>query len=118
MIAAQARAEKYLKNNHIHKERKVSSRQASKYLVQQELLPTVCYTVDPQPIKNHLDKMVLAVGEYAQNRDTFLYQITLQLSKTLGVPFVAVPGHHGSFMDDAENWASAIDRIVKERFKS
>lgn len=117
MIKAQLKAEKYLKSNHISKERKVSSKQASKYLIQQELLPIVSYDVEFKSLKNSLNKVVLAVGDYAKSNDTFLYQIVLRLSKILNVPYVVVPGHHGSFMDDTENWAEIINQIIKKYFE-
>lgn len=117
LIKAQFTAERYLKINNIEKQIKVPSKLASKYLIQQELLPVVTYEFDEDDIEKHLNKVVLAVGDYAKNNNTFLYQIVESISKTLGVTYVVVPGHHGSFMDDEENWAKAINQIIAEHFE-
>lgn len=117
LIKAQLKAEKYLKSQHIKKELKVPSKQASKYLIQQELLPLVSYEPDRNSLESHTGKLVLAVGDYAKSNNTFLYQIVEQLSESAGIPYLIFPGHHGSYMDDAENWAKAVDRTIKEYFE-
>lgn len=117
MVRAQLSAESYLKKNRIGKERMVSSKQASKYLIQQELLPVVRYDVDVGTLKNERAKIVFAVGEYAERRHTFLYQVAARLSELSGAPCAVVPGHHGSFMDDPEHWAEAVEKIILNHFK-
>ena len=117
LISAQLSAEKYLKKRGIVKEKKVSSRQASRYLIQQELLPVIEYEADTDSMKR--EKTVLAVGDYAVNNHTFLFQIIEQLSKGTGIPYVIVPGHHGSFMDDFGTHGSTanLDRFINDRVK-
>lgn len=116
MIRAQLKAERYLKKNHISKEKKVTSRQASEYLIRQELLPVVLYEADHDCLRRERDKAVLAVGTYAKENGTFLYEAASQLSKKTGIPCESVPGHHGSFMDEPEQWAERVRQIIHKYF--
>lgn len=83
LIKAQFEAERYLKINNVEKQIKVPTKLASKYLIQQELLPITTYEIDEYSIKKNLNKVVLAVGDYAKNNDTFLYQIVESIKKTI-----------------------------------
>ena len=116
MIRAQLKAEIYLKQNHISKEKKVTSRQASEYLIRQELLPVVLYEADHDCLRKERDKAVLAVGTYAKENGTFLYEAAAHLSKKTGIPCESVPGHHGSFMDEPEQWADRVKQIIHKYF--
>ena len=116
MIMAQLKAEKYLKQNHISKEKRVTSKQASEYLIRQELLPVVGYEADYDSLRKERNKAVFAVGTYAKENNTFLYGIAEKLSEMTGIPCETVPGHHGSFMDAPEQWADRIRQIIQKYF--
>ncbi|MFR3792579.1 MAG: alpha/beta fold hydrolase [Blautia massiliensis (ex Durand et al. 2017)] len=116
MIRAQLRAERYLKQHGVPKKQTVPAQQASRYLIRQELLPVVRYDVDYDSLARAGGKAVFAVGEYAKAHGTFLYRAAEQLSARSGLPCVTVPGHHGSFMDDAPAWADRIRAITADYF--
>ena len=82
-------------------------------LIRQELLPITEYVLDIDYLAQNKDKILLAIGTYAKEHDTFLYQIAREMSKQINKPYVLVPGHHGSFMDDAANWANRLDELVR-----
>lgn len=109
MIAAQMCALKYLKAEPpVNGKSEISSKEASKYLVRQELVPVTHYLPDLVMLKNNADKCVIAIGTFAEKHNTFLYQCSLGLANGLGKEYVRVPGHHASFMDDTDAWASCI----------
>ena len=113
MIKAQLTAEKYLKQElKLQKKERIPSRKASKYLIQQELLPITEYKPDINILTERKEKVLLAVGSYAKEHNTFVFQIARQLSEQIHRPYVIVPGHHGSFMDEPERWAMRMEELI------
>ncbi|MEW9094206.1 MAG: alpha/beta hydrolase [Clostridiaceae bacterium] len=113
MIKAQIKATKYLKNElKTKEEKKIASKDASKFLIRQELLPITNYDVDIESLKKHSNKIVVAVGDYAKTKESFLYNISVNLANVLNSKLVIVPGHHGSFMDNEKEWAKALNNII------
>ena len=114
MIKAQMSAEKHLKKNSlVPKKDRIPSKQASLYLIRQELLPVTDYEPDIGFMADNKDKILLAVGSYAKEHNTFLFQIVKQLSEQIGKPYVLVPGHHGSFMDDIEHLSIRLNELIQ-----
>ena len=114
MISAQLSAQKYVKPEQSQRDdERIPSKQASQYLIRQELLPVTEYELDFDYFLKINTPVVIAVGTYAQQHNTFLYQIGEQLCNRLNSTCTLLPGHHGSFMDDAVNWAVEIVEIIE-----
>ena len=113
MTTAQRRVLRYLRIEPKHPgEKRIPSRLVTKFLIEQELIKVTDYNPDIQFIKSHKDKYILAVGTYAVQNNTFLFQISKHFSELIDKPFVVVPGHHGSFMDDSSNWSKCLSSII------
>ena len=115
MISAQLSAQKYVKQEQSQRDdERIPSKQATQYLIRQELLPVTEYELDFDCFLEITKPVVIAVGTYAQQHNTFLYQIGEQLCNRLNRTCALLPGHHGSFMDDAVNWAVEIVKIIEK----
>lgn len=113
MIKSQMKAMKYLKNEpKLPHEKRISSKLASKFLIEQELIKVTQYQPDISFIKENKQKYILAVGSYAQQHNSFLYKISQSLSELMDKPYVVVSGHHGSFMDDTKAWGDSIRKFI------
>lgn len=113
LISSQMKALKYLKTEpKCEKEIRIPSKAASKYLIEQELIPVTDYELDIEFIKDHKNQIHIAVGRYAQEHQTFLYKVADQLCKLTELSMITLPGHHGSFMDDQKAWALALRNIM------
>lgn len=113
MTMAQRRALRYLKGEPKNSgEKRIPSKSATKFFIEQELIKVTDYNPDIEFIKNHKDKYIIAVGTYAVQNNTFLFQISKHFSELIDKPFVVVPGHHGSFMDDISNWAKCLFSMI------
>lgn len=113
MIAAQMAAMKHLRGEPKEPNMpRIPSKLASKYLIEQELLPVTNYEPDFDDIRASKQKYVIAVGSYAIQHDTFLFQIAKRFAEKIGVHYIEVPGHHGSFMDMPDEWAKSMRKIA------
>ncbi len=92
-------------------ERYISSKDATDFLVKQELLPVTNYQPDVELIKKNGVKVFIAIGTWALEKKTWYAQADQILAKQLGCELVTFPGHHGSFMDMPIEWAATL-RIV------
>ena len=91
----------------------ISSRDATEFLVKQELLPVTNYLPDVERIKQNGVKVFIAVGKWGLDRQAWYVQAAQILAKQLGCELVTFPGHHGSFMDMPVEWAAALRGILK-----
>ena len=113
MMTAQMRGVKYLKNEPpVADSSAIPSKTASEYLMRQELVKVTHYLPDMDALKRNADKCVVAVGAYAKEHNTFLYNCSTEFARKLDKECAVVPGHHGSFMDDAEAWAVCMRKNI------
>lgn len=90
----------------------IGPREASDFLVKQELLPVTNYLPDVEKIKKNEVKVFIAIGEWALEKMTWYARADLILAQQLGCELVTFPGHHGSFMDMPVEWAAALRRVL------
>jgi pimeloyl-ACP methyl ester carboxylesterase len=93
-------------------ERYVSDREASDFLVKQELLPVTNYLPDGERIKQNGVRIFIGSGTWAQGKKTWLAQIAQILAEQLGCELVTFPGHHGSFMDMPDEFATTLRSVL------
>ncbi len=107
---------KATRNVNIHREqsseRYISSKDATDFLVKQELLPVTNYLPDVERIKKNEVRVFMAVGTWALSRKTWYAQAAQMLAEQLGCELVTFPGHHGSFMDMPEEWAATLRSVL------
>lgn len=106
MIHSQLKVSKYVKNE--LKQTSVNSIPSSigtDYLIKQELVPITEYMVNIEKLCEIKDKIIIAAGTHAQERKTWLFETAKHLSEEISCELVIFPGHHASFMDDADNWS-------------
>lgn len=117
MIGSQIKAMRYLKNEPKNPtSTRIPSKIASEYLIKQELIKVTDYAPDLEYLKSNKDKVVIAVGTYAQRNNTFLFKVAKRLSEILEKPFTIVSGHHGSFMDEVQAWGDSIKAMATELY--
>lgn len=90
----------------------MSPAQASDFLVKQELLPVTNYLPDIEKIKKNGNPVIIAVSEWSLKRKTWYAAVAQILAAQLGCELVTFPGHHGSFMDKPEEWASVLRNVL------
>jgi pimeloyl-ACP methyl ester carboxylesterase len=113
LIKAQVKATNYAKSYHEQSnEQRISSKDASDFLMKQELLPVTNYLPDVEMIQKNGVKVFMAVGEWGLNRKTWYVQAAQILTEKLGCDLVTFPGHHGSYMDMPEEWAATLRSIL------
>ena len=95
-------------------ERYISARDAADFLVKQELLGVTNYLPDVELIKKNGVRVFMAVGKWAQERQTWYAQTTHVLAQQLGCELVTFPGHHGAFMDMPVEWAATLRRVLHQ----
>lgn len=93
-------------------ERYIGSREASDFLIKQELLPVTNYLPDVEKIKQNNVRMFIAVGAWSLQKRTWYAQVAQIMADQLGCELVTFPGHHGSFMDMPDEWAAVLRGIL------
>lgn len=115
MIIAQLKVGKYLKNEPSESEVKsIPEKVSTDYLIKQELVPVTTYNPNIEVLREDKDKIIVACGTYAQSRNTWLYNTAKHLSEEINCEFVIFSGHHASFMDDIENWATKLMETIEK----
>jgi pimeloyl-ACP methyl ester carboxylesterase len=94
------------------RERYISNKDATEFLVKQELLPVTNYMPDVELIKKNGVKVFIAIGTWALEKKTWYAQADQILAQQLGCEVVTFPGHHGSFMDMPNKWANALRSVL------
>jgi hypothetical protein len=105
-------------------ERKIRARSAHAYLDRrkvidfffgQELLPVTNYTPGLNALQRMKDKIVTAAGRKSLANERFYAQVAPLLAEQIGCESVLFPGHHGSFVDMPDEWASCLRDTLKHR---
>jgi hypothetical protein len=64
------------------------------------------------------DKIVMAAGRKSLASQLFYAQVAPLLAKQIGCETVIFSGHHGSFVDMPNEWASCLRDTLKKRITS
>ena len=115
LAMAQIKAIKYAKSRRTQNdEHRISSKDATDFLVKQELLPVTNYLPDVEGIKKNEVRVFMAVGTWALAKKTWYAQAAQILAEQLGCELVTCPGHHGSYMDMPEEWAITLRSVLRK----
>lgn len=96
----------------------IEPKTATDFLVRQELLPITNYLPDTDRIKQNKVQVFMGVSTYALTKKTWLAEITQLLAKQLGCKMITFPGHHGSFLDMPEEFATVLRSTLQEAARS
>jgi pimeloyl-ACP methyl ester carboxylesterase len=113
---------KATKDVNIHREQSsepyISAKDATDFLVKQELLPVTDYLPDVERIKQNGVRVFMAVGKWALDRKTWYAQTAQILAEKLGCEVITFPGHHGSFMDMPLEFADTLRSVLRKAEKA
>lgn len=98
-------------------ERYLNRAAAIAFFVEQELLPVTNYLPDVETIRRNRVKVFMAAGKRSLDKKRFYAETARILSERLGCDMVTFPGHHASFVDMPEQWATTL-RAVLHRSES
>jgi pimeloyl-ACP methyl ester carboxylesterase len=92
----------------------LSDRTATEFLIKQELLPVTNYLPDIERIKQQGVPVVIASGQWAVEKKTWYAQADQILAGKLGGEMVILPGHHGAFLDQPQEFAAALRTVLHQ----
>lgn len=119
LIKAQIEALNYAKGRRKPSdEHRIHSKDATDFLIKQELLPVTNYLPDVQRIRENGTRVFIAIGEWALNKKAWYVQIAQTLAEKLGCDMVTFPGHHGSYMDMPKEWAATLRSVLRKAEKA
>jgi pimeloyl-ACP methyl ester carboxylesterase len=90
----------------------LDARKSAEVLTRMELVPVTDYRPDVSTLLKHQAQVVIGIGEWALQRNTWYAQANQILAERLGAKPVIFPGHHGSFMDMPDEWSALLDEIL------
>jgi len=113
LTKAQNQANEYAKSLPEHSiEPHISPKVAVEVLTKLELLPVTNYLPDVERIKQNGVRVFIAVGKWGLDKKAWYVEAARILAEQLGCELITLPGHHGSFMDMPEEWASAFRGVL------
>jgi pimeloyl-ACP methyl ester carboxylesterase len=90
----------------------LDDRTAAAFLVEHELLPVTTYLPDLAGLGGGGTGVVIALGEWAEERHTWIAEIAERMAAELGGGPVLFPGHHGAFLDQPEAFAARLREVL------
>jgi len=106
----------------IHREQSsepyISAKDATDFLVKQELLPVTNYLPDVERIKQNGVRVFIAVSKWGLDRKMWYAQVAQILAEQLGCELVTFPGHHGSFLDMPHEFAATLRSVLHKAKKA
>lgn len=93
-------------------EQRISSKASAGYFAKQELLAITNYFPDLEKLKENRVKVFMAAGKMSLDKKRFYAQTVPVLAERIGCEIIVFPGHHGSFMDMPEEWATTLRQIL------
>lgn len=99
---------------HIKKyhEVRISDKDTTDVLIKQELLPVTNYSPDIETIKKNGVRVFMANGKISVEKKRFYAETAQILAEKLGCEMVSFPGHHISFFDMPNEWASIMRDVL------
>ena len=92
----------------------LSSQVTTEVLTKLELLPVTNYLPDVEKIKQNGVRVFMAVGQWGLDKKAWYVEAAQILAEKLGCELVTFPGHHGSFMDMAVEWAAVLRSVLRK----
>lgn len=109
LIRSQSVASEYLKHHRDHHdEPRIDAKTAADVQIKLELLPVTNYLPDIERIKQNGIEVFIAAGTWSLKRKSWYAQAACILAKQLDCELVALPGHHGSYVDMPQEWATSL----------
>ncbi|OZB92340.1 alpha/beta fold hydrolase [Paenibacillus sp. XY044] len=78
------------------------------FFIRQEMIPSINYMPDIEKIKQNKVKIVMAAGKMTLDKGKYYGRTVPILAEQLGCEMVTFPGHHISFFDMPQEWATAL----------
>ena len=90
----------------------LSDKVAAEVLVKLELLPITNYLPDFERIKRNGVKMFIVISQYGISRKAWYADVARILAEKLSCELVMFPGHHGSFLDQPDEFAAGLRTVL------
>ena len=88
--------------------------ETSEFFIKQELLPVTNYMPDIALIKKNGVKVFMAAGNMSLEKRRFYAKTAPILANLLNCEMVVLPGHHVSYLDMPEAWATVLRHILQK----
>jgi pimeloyl-ACP methyl ester carboxylesterase len=90
----------------------INRRTVIDYFLGRELLPVTSYVPDFAALAQSRGKLFMAAGRKSLEKKRFYAEVAPILAEMIECEFVLFPGHHGSFVDMPEAWATALRDVL------
>lgn len=84
------------------------------FFTKQELVPVTNYMPDIEGIKKNRGKVFMAAGKLSLDKKRFYAQTAPILAKLLECEMIVFPGHHVSYLDMPEEWATVLRNVLRK----
>jgi pimeloyl-ACP methyl ester carboxylesterase len=91
---------------------RVSEANNNSFLIKHEMLPSVNYQPDIERIKQNGVKIIMAAGKMTLDKGKYYGRTVPILAKMLGCEMVTFPGHHLSYFDIPQEWATTLRDVL------
>jgi pimeloyl-ACP methyl ester carboxylesterase len=95
-----------------HHEQYLDQKKVMDFFIKQEMVPVTNYEPDVETIKKNQVQVFMAAGKRSLDKKRFYAQTAKLLADKLGCEFVLFPGHHGSFVDMPNEWATTLSGVL------
>jgi len=95
-----------------HHEQYLDQKKVMDFFIKQEMVPVTNYEPDVETIKKNQVQVFMAAGKRSLDKKRFYAQTAKLLADKLGCEFVLFPGHHGSFVDMPNEWATTLSSVL------
>ena len=95
-----------------HRDLYLDQKKVMNFFIRQEMLPVTNYEPDLAAIQKNNVKIVMAAGKRSLEKKRFYAETPKILAEKLNCEFVLFPGHHASFIDLPDEWASTLKRTL------
>ena len=103
-----------MKHRKTSAEKRLKSGDVLDFFIKQELLPVTNYLPDIDRIKKNRIKIIMAMGKESLQKKRFYAETVQILAEELETESVIFPGHHVSFIDKPDEWATSLDMSLKK----
>jgi pimeloyl-ACP methyl ester carboxylesterase len=91
---------------------RIDPKTATDVLMKHELLPVVNYLPDVGTIRKNGVRMYMAAGIQSLEKKRWYAETAQILAEQIGCEMVEFPGHHGSFLDQPDEWTVTLRSVL------
>ena len=92
----------------------VHFQEMAEFFIKKELLPVTNYVPNEETLRKNGVKVFTAAGKESLDKKRFYAQTAPMLAQTTGCEMIVFPGHHISYIDRPEAWASVLRSVLQK----